>query len=78
MVSGDQPFFDTGNSTRGLSTGVTVGGNSSSLAQTTGVAVQRVYLPEVAVTIETLILPLQNFRPVPVLFRLPEGSLASQ
>ena len=55
VVSGDQLFFDTGSSTRGLSTGVTVGGTGSSLVQTTGEAAQRVHLPEVAVTIETLI-----------------------
>ena len=78
VVSGDQPFFDTGNSTRDLSTGVTVGGTGSSLVQTTSEAAQRVHLPEVAVTIETLIFPEQNFGPVPVLFRLPVGSLASQ
>ena len=78
VVSGDQPFFDTGNSTRGLSTGVTVGGTGSSLVQTTGEAAQRVHLPEVAVTIETLISPVQNFGPVPVLFRQPVGSLISQ
>ena len=77
VVSGDQPFFDTGNSTRGLSTGGTVGGTGSSLVQTTGEAAQRVHLPEVAVTIETLIFPVQNFGLVPVLFRLPVGSLAS-
>ena len=78
VVSGGQPFFDTGNSTRGLSTGVTVGGTGSSLVQTTGEAAERVHLPEVAVTIETLISPVQNFGPVPALFRLPVGSLASQ
>ena len=76
--SSDQPCFDTGTSTRGLSTGGTVGGTGSSLVQTTGVVAQRVHLPEVAVTIETLISPVQNFGPVPVLFRLPVGSLASQ
>ena len=68
---------DPGTSTRGLSTGVTVGGTDSSLVQTTGAAAQRVHLPEVAVTIETLISPVQIFGPVPVLFRLPVGSLAS-
>ena len=78
VVTSDQPCFDTGASTRGLSTGVTVGGTVSSLVQTTGAAAQRVHLPEVAVTIETLISPVQNFGPVPVLFRLPVGSLASQ
>ena len=77
VVSSDQPFFDTGISTRGLSTGVTVGGTRSSLVQTTGEAAQRVHLPEVAVTIVTLISPVQIFGPVPVLFRLPVGSLAS-
>ena len=56
MVTSDQPCFDTGTSTRGLSTGVTVGGTGSSLVQTTGAAAQRVHLPEVAETIETLIL----------------------
>ena len=44
----------------------------------TGNRLQRVDLPEVAVTIETLIFPVQIFGPVPVLFRLPVGSLASQ
>ena len=78
VVTSDQPCFDTGTSTRGLSTGVTVGGPGSSLVQTSGAAAQRVHLPEVAVTIETLIFPVQNFGPVPVLFRLPVGSLASQ
>ena len=77
VVSSDQPCVDTGTSTRGLSTGVTVGGTRSSLVQTTGAAAQRVHLPEVAVTIETLISPVQIFGPVPVLFRLPVGSLAS-
>ena len=77
MVSSDQPCFDTGTSTRGLSTGVTVGGTGSSLVQTTGAAAQRVHLPEVAVTTETLISPVHNFGLVPVLFRLPVGSLAS-
>ena len=77
MVTSDQPCFDTGTSTRGLSTGVTVGGTGSSLVQTTGAAAQRVHLPEVTVTTETLISPVQNFGPVPVLFRLPVGSLAS-
>ena len=77
VVSSDQPCVDTGTSTRGLSTGVTVGGTGSSLVQTTGAAAQRVHLPEVAVTIETLISPVQIFGPVPVLFRLPVGSLAS-
>ena len=52
MVTSDQPCFDTGTSTRGLSTGVTVGGTGSSLVQTTGAAAQRVHLPEVAVTID--------------------------
>ena len=78
VVTSDQPCFDTGTSTRGLSTGVTVGGPGSSLVQTTGAAAQRVHLPEVTVTIETLIFPVENFGPVPVLFRLPVGSLASQ
>ena len=78
VVTSDQPCFDTGTSTRGLSTGGTVGGTGSSLVQTTGAAAQRVHLPEVAVTIETLIFPVQNFGLVPVLFRLPVGSLASQ
>ena len=77
VVSSDQPCVDTGTSTRGLSTGVTVGDTGSSLVQTTGAAAQRVHLPEVAVTIETLISPVQIFGPVPVLFRLPVGSLAS-
>ena len=77
VVTSDQPCFDTGTSTRGLSTGVTVGGTGSSLVQTTGAAAQRVHLPEVAVTTETLISPVHNFGPVPVLFRLPVGSLAS-
>ena len=77
MVTSDQPCFDTGTSTRGLSTGVTVGGTGSSLVQTTGAAAQRVHLPEVTVTIETLISPVQNFGPVPVLSRLPVGSQKS-
>ena len=77
VVTSDQPCCDTGTSTRGLSTGMTVGGTGSSLVQTTGAAAQRVHLPEVAVTTETLISPVQNFGPVPVLFRLPVGSLAS-
>ena len=77
VVSSDEPFFDTGTSTRGLSTDVTVGGTGSSLVQTTGEAAQRVHLPEVAVTIETLISPVQIFGLLPVLFRLPVGSLAS-
>ena len=78
VVTSDQPFFDPGTSTSGLSSGVTVGGTGSSLGQTTGEATQRVHLPEVVVTIETLIFPVQNFRPVPVLFRVPVGSLTSQ
>ena len=78
VVTSDQLFFDTGTSTRGLSTGVTVGGTGSSLVQTTGEAAQRVHLPEVAVTIQTLISPVQNCGPVPVLLRLPVGSLANQ
>ena len=78
MVTSNQPFFDPGTSTSGLSSGVTVGGAGSSLVQTTGEAAQRVHPPEVAVTIETLISPVQIFGPVPVLFRLPVGSLASQ
>ena len=76
--SSDQPCVDTGAFTRSLSTGGTVGGTGSSLVQTTNAAAQRVHLPEVAVTIEILIFPVQNFGPVPVLFRLPVGSLASQ
>ena len=76
MVTSDQPCFDTGTSTRGLSTGLTVEGTGSSLVQTTGEAAQRVHR-EVAVTGETLIYSVQNFRPVPVLFRLPVGSPAS-
>ena len=36
VVTSDQPFFDPGTSTSGLSSGVTVGGASSSLVQTTG------------------------------------------
>ena len=39
---------------------MTVGGTGSSLVQTTGEAAQRVHLPEVAVTIETL-LPIAEF-----------------
>ena len=38
VVSSDQPFFDPGTSTSGLSSGVTVGGAGPSLAQTTGEA----------------------------------------
>ena len=78
VVTSDEPFFDPGTSTSGLSSGVTVWGTGSSLVQTTGEAAQRVHLPEVAVTIETLISPVQIFGPVPVLLRLPVGSLASQ
>ena len=78
VVTSDQPFLDPGTSMSGLSSGVTVGSTGSSLVQTTGEAAQRVHLPEVAVTIETLISPVQNFGPVPVLFRLLVGSLASQ
>ena len=50
---------------------MTVGGTGSSLVQTTGEAAQRVHLPEVVVTIETLISAVQIFGPVPVMFRLP-------
>ena len=71
-------FFYPGNSTSGLSSGVTVGGTGSSFVQTTGEAAQRSHLPEVAMTIETLIYPVQIFGPVPLLFRLPVGCLASQ
>ena len=39
MVTSDQPFFDPGTSTSGLSSGVTVGGAGPGLAQTTGKAV---------------------------------------
>ena len=78
VVTSDQPFFDPGTSTSGLSFGVTVGGTGSSLVQTTGEAAQRVDLPEIAVTIETLISPVLIFRLVPVLFRLPVGSLTCQ
>ena len=35
VVTSDQPFFDPGTSTTGLSSGVTVGGTGSSLVQTT-------------------------------------------
>ena len=77
VVTSDQPFFDPGTSTSGLSSGVTVGGTGSSLGQTTGEAAQRVHLLEVAVTCGTLISPVQIFGLVPVLFRLP-GSLGSQ
>ena len=38
VVTSDQPFFDPGTFTTGLSSGVTVGGTSSSLVQTTGEA----------------------------------------
>ena len=38
VVTSDQPFFDPGTSTNGLSSGVTVGGTGSSLVQTTGEA----------------------------------------
>ena len=71
-------LFDPGTSTSGPSSGVTVGGTGSSCVQTTSEAAQRVHLPEVAVTIETLIYPVQIFGLVPVLFRLPVGSQASQ
>ena len=36
VVTSDQPFFDPGTSTSGLSPGVTVGGTTSSLGQKTG------------------------------------------
>ena len=36
VVTSDQPFFDPGTSTSGLSSGVTVGGAGCSLVQTTG------------------------------------------
>ena len=36
VVTSDQPFFDPGTSTSGLSSGVTVGSTGSSLLQTTG------------------------------------------
>ena len=62
VVTSDQPFFDPGTSTSGLSSGVTVGGNGSSLVQTTGEATERVDLPEVAVTFETFISPVQIFK----------------
>ena len=39
VVTSDQPFFDPGTSTTGLSSGVTVGGTGSSLVQTIGEAV---------------------------------------
>ena len=42
VVTSDQPFFDPGTSTSGLSSGVTVGGTGSSLGQTIGEATQRV------------------------------------
>ena len=38
VVTSDQPFFDPGTSTTGLSSDVTVGGTGSSLVQTTGEA----------------------------------------
>ena len=38
VITSDQPFFDPGTSTSGLSFGVTVGGASSSLVQATGEA----------------------------------------
>ena len=38
VVTSDQPFFDPGTSTTGLSSGVTVGDTGSSLGQTTGEA----------------------------------------
>ena len=38
VVTSDQPFFDPGTSTSGLSSGVTVRGTGSSLVQTTGEA----------------------------------------
>ena len=78
VVTSDQPLFDPGTSTSGPSSGVTVGGTGSSLVQTTGEAAQRVHLPDVAVTLETLISPVHIFGMVPVLFRLLVGSLASQ
>ena len=41
VVTSDQPFFDPGTSTTGLSSGVTVGGTGSTLDQTTGEAAVR-------------------------------------
>ena len=38
VVTSDQPFFDPGTSTIGLSSGVTVEGTGSNLVQTTGEA----------------------------------------
>ena len=38
MVTSDQPFFDPGTSTSGLSSGVTVGAAGPSLPETTGEA----------------------------------------
>ena len=38
VVTSDQPFFDPGTSTSGLSSGVTVGGTGSSLGQSAGEA----------------------------------------
>ena len=61
VVTSDQSLFDPGTSTSGLSSGMTVRGSGSSLVQTTGEAAQRVHLPEVPVTIETLIYPVQIF-----------------
>ena len=38
VITSDQPYFDPGTSTSGLSSGVTVGDTDSSLIQTTGEA----------------------------------------
>ena len=58
VVTSDQPFFDPGTSTSGLSSGVTVGGTSSGLVQTTG---------EAAVMRETVTRVLPTLLRVPVL-----------
>ena len=69
VVTSDQRFFDPGTSTSGLSSGVTVGGTSSSLVQTTGdpavfIATHLLNLP----VPEVLLLPV---RVLPALLRVP-------
>ena len=73
MFSSDQPCFDTGTSTRSLSTGVTVGGTGSSLVQTTGAAAQRVHLPEGTWASSSL-----SFYSTCDQCQLPQGVLSSQ
>ena len=68
---------DTGTSTRGLSTGVT-GGVPVPVLFRPPVRLLRGFTYQKSQWPLTLISPVQNFGPVPGLFRLPVGSLASQ